>query len=133
MPETTLPADVPAAVLGGARLSRGHQLLVFAPELQAMFGARAGVGRCASNPMSADMSRYASLIPSLVSTLQHNPDPPTGQWARFLSLACAFRLVGGQLEQQPVLAGLLSTPALVSPESWGGGAVDRADFTRYQR
>ncbi len=125
VPETTLPADVPAAVL----VARGYREVIsysfIAPELQAMFEPEQ-VSVSVRNPISADMSAMrASLIPSLVSTVQHNLNRQQDR-ARFFESGLRFRLVGGQLEQQPVLAGLLYGAR--QPESWGGGAVDKVDF-----
>ncbi|MBK8675995.1 MAG: phenylalanine--tRNA ligase subunit beta [Cellvibrionales bacterium] len=125
VPETSLAADVPAAVL----VARGYREVIsysfIAPELQAMFEPEQ-VSVSVRNPISADMSAMrASLIPSLVSTLQYNLNRQQDR-ARFFESGLRFRLEGGRLEQQPVLAGLLYGNR--QPESWHGGSADKIDF-----
>ena len=124
-PETVLAADVPASVL----VARGYREVIsysfIAPELQSLFEPEQ-VSVNLRNPISAEMSAMrASLIPSLVSTLQHNLNRQQDR-ARFFESGLRFRRVDGQLVQQPMMAGLLYGGR--QPESWTGGAADKVDF-----
>jgi phenylalanyl-tRNA synthetase beta chain len=78
-----------------------------------------------ANPISADMSAMrSSLWPGLVKALQHNLNRQQGRVRLFES---GLRFVGQLegLQQEPMLAGLISGPRL--PEAWAHGR-DNVDF-----
>jgi len=119
LPETTLTVEAPAAVL----VARGYQEVIsysfISPELQALFEPQQASVNL-RNPISAEMSAMrASLIPSLVSTLQSNLNRQQNR-ARFFESGLRFRLVDGQLCQQPMMTGLLYGSR--EPESWGSSS-----------
>lgn len=125
LPETDLPAEAVAAVM----VARGYREVIsysfISPELQAQFEPQQPSVNL-RNPISAEMSAMrASLIPSLVSTLQHNLNRQQTR-ARFFESGLRFRLQAGQLEQQPVVAALLYGQRY--PESWESGANVAVDF-----
>ncbi|HSC76540.1 MAG TPA: phenylalanine--tRNA ligase subunit beta [Pseudomonadales bacterium] len=125
MPETALASDVLLNTLVG----RGYREVIsysfISPELQAMFEPEQISVRL-RNPISADMADMrASLIPGLVSTLQNNLNRQQNR-ARLFECGLRFRLVGGELHQQPVAAGLLYGSR--APESWNASGNAAADF-----
>jgi phenylalanyl-tRNA synthetase beta chain len=124
MPETALASDVPSAVL----VARGYREVIsysfISPEWQAMFEPQQPSVRL-RNPISADMSDMrASLLPSLVGTLLHNLNRQQSR-VRLFELGLRFRTEAGQLQQQPVMAGLLYGSR--QPESWTASS-DKVDF-----
>ncbi len=125
VPETKLEAGTPASVL----VARGYQEVIsysfISPELHGLFEPQqAGVSL--QNPISADLSvMRASLIPSLVSTLQYNLNRQQSR-ARFFESGLRFRLEDGAVQQQPMMAALLYGTR--TPESWEGQASAKVDF-----
>jgi phenylalanyl-tRNA synthetase beta chain len=124
MPETALASDVLLNTLVG----RGYREVIsysfISPELQALFEPEQASVRL-RNPISADMADMrASLVPSLVSTLQNNLNRQQNR-ARLFESGLRFRLIDGQLQQQPVVAGLLYGPR--APEAWSADNT-LADF-----
>lgn len=125
MPETTLAADVLLNTLVG----RGYREVIsysfISPELQALFEPDQVSVRL-RNPISADMADMrASLVPSLVNILQNNLNRQQNR-ARLFESGLRFRLVDGQLQQQPVIAGLLYGTR--APEAWHANGGNLADF-----
>lgn len=128
MPETALAADVLLNTLVG----RGYREVIsysfISPEWQALFEPEQMSVRL-RNPISADMADMrASLVPSLVNILQNNLNRQQNR-ARLFESGLRFRLVDGQLQQQPVIAGLLYGTR--EPEAWhanGGNLVDFYDL-----
>ncbi|MEZ5494632.1 MAG: hypothetical protein R3E61_08690 [Pseudomonadales bacterium] len=127
VPETKLEAGTPASVL----VARGYQEVISysfnsVPELPGLFEPQqAGVSL--QNPISADLSvMRASLIPSLVSTLQYNLNRQQSR-ARFFESGLRFRLEDGAVQQQPMMAALLYGTR--TPESWEGQASAKVDFS----
>ncbi len=125
LPETALPADVLRQTLVG----RGYREVIsysfIAPELQALFEPGRTSVRL-RNPISADMADMrASLVPSLVSTLQHNLNRQQTR-ARLFESGLRFRQQDGQLQQQPVMAALLYGSR--APEAWSAGGPAAVDF-----
>ncbi|HQQ63982.1 MAG TPA: phenylalanine--tRNA ligase subunit beta [Pseudomonadales bacterium] len=115
IPETVLAADVLLNTLVG----RGYREIIsysfIAPELQALFEPEQVSVRL-RNPISADMADMrASIIPSLVTTLTQNLNRQQTR-ARLFESGLRFRLLDGQLQQQPVIAALLYGSR--APEAW---------------
>ncbi len=124
--ETQLAASLPASVL----VARGYQEIIsysfISPELHSLFAPQqAGVNL--QNPISAELSvMRASLIPSLVSTLQYNLNRQQNR-ARFFETGLRFRFEDSAIQQQPMMAGLLYGNRV--PESWESGqATAKVDF-----
>lgn len=68
------------------------------------------------NPLSADLAvMRCSLWPSLVQALSHNLNRQQSR-VRLFEAGMRFRLADGLLQQEPMLAGLISGPRL--PENW---------------
>ncbi len=127
MPETAIAADV----LRNTLVARGYREVIsysfIAPELQALFEPEQTSVRL-RNPISADMADMrASLVPSLVSTLQHNLNRQQTR-ARLFESGLRFRLVDGQLQQQPVVAGLLYGNRAAEAWNADNAAVDFYDL-----
>lgn len=125
VPETALVSDVLLNTLVG----RGYREVIsysfISPEMQALFEPTQASVRL-RNPISADMADMrASIIPGLVSTLQYNLNRQQNR-ARLFESGLRFRLLDGQLQQQPVVAGLLYGPR--APEAWSADNNTVADF-----
>jgi phenylalanyl-tRNA synthetase beta chain len=125
MPETALPADV----LLNTLVARGYREVIsysfISPEMQALFEPEQASVRL-RNPISADMADMrASIIPGLVSTLTHNLNRQQSR-ARLFESGLRFRLVDGELQQQPVVAGLLYGSR--TPEAWSASSEQQVDF-----
>jgi phenylalanyl-tRNA synthetase beta chain len=125
MPETTLASDVLLNTLVG----RGYREVIsysfISPDLQALFEPDQ-ISVKLRNPISADMADMrASIIPSLVSTLQNNLNRQQSR-AKLFESGLRFRLQDGQLQQQPVIAGLLYGAR--APEAWSADGNAVGDF-----
>lgn len=124
VPETAIGFDVAANTL----VARGYREVIsytfIAPELQAKFSPNEP-SIALQNPISSDMSDMrASIMPSLVAVLQSNLNRQQTR-ARFFEAGLRFRLVDGQITQQPAVAGLLYGSRFA--ESWHGQAAN-VDF-----
>ncbi len=125
MPETTLASDVLLNTLVG----RGYREVIsysfISPDLQSLFEPDQTSVKL-RNPISADMADMrASIIPSLVSTLQNNLNRQQSR-AKLFESGLRFRLQEGQLQQQPVIAGLLYGSR--APEAWSAEGNVMVDF-----
>lgn len=122
MPETTLASDVLLNTLVGRGYCEVISYSFISPDLQALFEPDQ-ISVKLRNPISTDMADMrASIIPSLVSTLMHNLNRQQNR-AKLFESGLRFRLHDGQLQQQPVIAGLLYGSR--APETWSvdGNAV----------
>lgn len=125
MSETMLASDVLLNTLVG----RGYREVIsysfISSDLQALFEPDQTSVKL-RNPISADMADMrASIIPSLVSTLQNNLNRQQNR-AKLFESGLRFRLVDGQLQQQPVIAGLLYGSR--APEAWSADGNAVGDF-----
>lgn len=124
VPETAISFETAASVL----VARGYREVIsytfISPELQARFSPQEP-SIALQNPISSDMSDMrASLLPSLVATLQSNLNRQQTRLRLFES-GLRFRLIDGQIVQQPTVAGLLYGSR--HAESWTGSG-ERVDF-----
>ena len=78
-----------------------------------------------ANPISSDMAvMRTTLWPGLLQALAHNLNRQQ-QRVRLFEMGLRFRVLDGQLRQQPMIAGVAAGP--VTPEQWGAAAKD-GDF-----
>jgi len=78
-----------------------------------------------ANPITSDMGvMRTSLWPGLLRALEHNLNRQQPR-VRLFEMGLRFRQRDGQLQQQPVVAGIAAGP--VTPEQWGETARD-GDF-----
>jgi len=78
-----------------------------------------------ANPISSDMAvMRTTLWPGLLQALAHNLNRQQ-QRVRLFEMGLRFRVLDGQLRQQPMIAGVAAGP--VTPEQWGVAAKD-GDF-----
>ena len=78
-----------------------------------------------ANPISSDMAvMRTTLWPGLLQALAHNLNRQQ-QRVRLFEMGLRFRVLDGQLRQQPMIAGVAAGP--VTPEQWGTAAKD-GDF-----
>ncbi len=125
VPETVLPLDTLLQTL----VARGYREVIsysfISPELQKQFEPNES-SVSVRNPISADLSEMrASLIPSLVRSLQHNLNRQQTR-ARFFESGLRFRIRDGKIQQQPVFSGLLYGSRM--PETWSVDNTVNVDF-----
>jgi phenylalanyl-tRNA synthetase beta chain len=78
-----------------------------------------------ANPISSDMAvMRTTLWPGLLQALAHNLNRQQPR-VRLFEMGLRFRVLDGQLHQQPMIAGVAAGP--VTPEQWGVTARD-GDF-----
>ena len=78
-----------------------------------------------ANPISSDMAvMRTTLWPGLLQALAHNLNRQQSR-VRLFEMGLRFRLLDGQLRQQPAIAGVAAGP--VMPEQWGATTRD-GDF-----
>lgn len=102
-------ADASPARVRHQLLALGYQEAItytfIEPKLQAMFSAEQPI--VVSNPISADMSvMRTSLLPGLVAALQHNLNRQQNR-IRLFEIGLQFHRRGGEIVQEPYLAGLI--------------------------
>jgi phenylalanyl-tRNA synthetase beta chain len=78
-----------------------------------------------ANPISSDMGvMRTTLWPGLLQALAHNLNRQQSR-VRLFEMGLRFRVLDGQLRQQPVIAGVAAGPVI--PEQWGVASRD-GDF-----